>query len=130
MNLFASILTVTWLALVILYHRIHKKYCKIRIEKLDKFHLQILGAFLAAADSKKFAIFNVKTGKYLGELRIPSHLERSKGKEEKYCMFEQTGLRLVNSKTVYLRYIDQLLVYSFISLIKSNYYNLFQSVYI
>ena len=53
------------------------------------------GAFLAAADSKKFAIFNVKTGKYLGEIRIPAHLERSKGKEEKYCMFEQTGLRLV-----------------------------------
>ena len=57
----------------------------------------MIGAFLAAADSKKFAIFNVKTGKYLGELRIPSHLERSKGKEEKYCMFEQTGLRLVTS---------------------------------
>jgi hypothetical protein len=52
------------------------------------------GAFLAAADSKKFAIFNVKTGKYLGEIRIPAHLERSKGKEEKYCMFEQTGLSL------------------------------------
>merc|ERR1711974_576973 len=32
------------------------------------------GAFLAAADSKKFAIFNVKKGKY--------------------CMFEQTGLSL------------------------------------
>ena len=54
------------------------------------------GAFLAAADSKKFAIFNVKTGKYLGEIRIPAHLERSKGKDEKFCMFEQTGLRLVN----------------------------------
>ena len=66
---------------------------KICLANFGKCYLQILGAFLAAADSKKFAIFNVKTGKYLGELRIPSHLERSKGKEEKYCMFEQTGLR-------------------------------------
>merc|ERR1711983_291329 len=30
----------------------------------------------------------------LGQINIPGHLERSKGKEEKYCMFEQTGLSL------------------------------------
>ena len=52
------------------------------------------GAFLAAADSKKFALFNVKSGGYVGNINIPGHLERSKGKEEKYCMFEQTGLSL------------------------------------
>ena len=47
-----------------------------------------------AADSKKFALFNVKNGKYLGQINIPAHLERSKGKDEKHCMFEQTGLSL------------------------------------
>lgn len=52
------------------------------------------GAFLTAADSRKFTLFNVKTGKYLGNIMIPAHLERTKGKEEKDCMFEQTGLSL------------------------------------
>jgi len=51
-------------------------------------------AFLAAADSKRFVLFNVKNGKYVGVIQIPSHLERSKGKDEKDCMFEQTGLGL------------------------------------
>lgn len=51
-------------------------------------------AFLAAADSKRFVLFNVKNGRYLGVIQIPSHLERSKGKDEKDCMFEQTGLGL------------------------------------
>ena len=48
----------------------------------------------SAADSKKFALFSVKSGKYLGHINIPGHLERSKGKDEKHCMFEQTGLSL------------------------------------
>ena len=52
------------------------------------------GAFLAAADSKKFVMFNVRTGKQAGTIKIPLHLERTKGKEEKDCMFEQTGLSL------------------------------------
>jgi len=51
-------------------------------------------AFLAAADSKRFVLFNVKNGKFLGVILIPNHLERSKGKDEKDCMFEQTGLGL------------------------------------
>ena len=70
-------------------------------------------AFLAAADSKRYVLFNVKNGKYLGVIMIPNHLERSKGtfakspflehcvltahisgKDEKDCMFEQTGLGL------------------------------------
>jgi len=51
-------------------------------------------AFLAAADSKKFVIFDVKTGRQVGELRIPAHLERGKAKEEKFCMYDQMGLSL------------------------------------
>jgi len=51
-------------------------------------------AFLAAADSKRFVLFNVKDGSYVGIIQIPAHLERNKGKEEKDCMFEQTGLGL------------------------------------
>ena len=37
-------------------------------------------AFLAAADSKRFVLFNVKNGNFLGVIMIPNHLERSKGK--------------------------------------------------
>ena len=37
-------------------------------------------AFLAAADSKKFVFFDVKTGRQVGELRIPTHLDRTKAK--------------------------------------------------
>jgi len=51
-------------------------------------------AFLAVADSKRFVLFNVKNGKFIGIIYIPCHLERTKGKEEKDCMFEQTGLGL------------------------------------
>jgi len=51
-------------------------------------------AFLAVADSKRFVLFNVKTGKFIGIIYIPCHLEKNKGKEEKDCMFEQTGLSL------------------------------------
>jgi len=51
-------------------------------------------AFLAAADSKRFVLFNVKNGNFVGVMMIPNHLERSKGKDEKDCMFEQTGLGL------------------------------------
>lgn len=51
-------------------------------------------AFLAAADSKRFVLFNVRNGKFVGILQIPTHLERNKGKEEKDCMYEQTGLGL------------------------------------
>merc|ERR1712126_654843 len=51
-------------------------------------------AFLAAADSKRFVLFNVKDGNFVGVIQIPNHLERNKGKDEKDCMFEQTGLGL------------------------------------
>ena len=36
-------------------------------------------AFLAAADSKRFVLFNVKDGKFVGVIQIPNHLERNKG---------------------------------------------------
>ena len=36
-------------------------------------------AFLAAADSKRFVLFNVKNGEFVGVIMIPNHLERSKG---------------------------------------------------
>lgn len=68
--------------------------CKYGMSRDESICIYTNGAFLAAADSKKFALFNVKTGAYLGQINIPGHLERSKGKEEKYCMFEQTGLSL------------------------------------
>jgi len=51
-------------------------------------------AFLAAADSKRFVLFNVRDGAFVGVIQIPNHLERNKGKDEKDCMFEQTGLGL------------------------------------
>ena len=37
-------------------------------------------AFLAAADSKRFVLFNVKNGSFVGVMMIPNHLERSKGR--------------------------------------------------
>ena len=33
-------------------------------------------AFLAAADSKRFVLFNVKNGNFVGVMMIPNHLER------------------------------------------------------
>ena len=36
-------------------------------------------AFLAAADSKRFVLFNVKDGNFVGVIQIPNHLERNKG---------------------------------------------------
>ena len=51
-------------------------------------------AFLAAANSKKLLLFNVKTGKHLGAIGIPSHMERSMGKDDSNCMYEPTGLNL------------------------------------
>ncbi len=68
--------------------------CRYEMSRDESICIYTNGAFLAAADSKKFAVFQVKTGKYLGSIRIPTHLERTKGKEEKDCMFEQTGLSL------------------------------------
>lgn len=76
-----------------LYH-INLDLCKYGMSRDESICIYTNGAFLAAADSKKFALFNVKTGGYLGHLNIPGHMERSKGKEDKYCMFEQTGLSL------------------------------------
>ena len=39
-------------------------------------------AFLAAADSKRFVLFNVKDGKFVGVIQIPNHLERNKGGDD------------------------------------------------
>ena len=36
-------------------------------------------AFLLVADSKRFVMFDVKTGNFISILIIPTHLERSKG---------------------------------------------------
>jgi len=49
-------------------------------------------AFLAAADSKRFVLFNVKNGNFVGVMMIPNHLERSKGKDEIDCLMKKTGL--------------------------------------
>ena len=38
-------------------------------------------AFLAAADSKRFVLFNVKDGNFVGVIQIPNHLERNKGEK-------------------------------------------------
>ena len=75
-------------------YSINLDLCKYAMSRDESICIYTNGAFLAAADSKKFALFNVKNGNYLGQINIPGHLERSKGKEEKYCMFEQTGLSL------------------------------------
>eukprot|EP00095_Tigriopus_kingsejongensis_P000696 snap_masked-scaffold58_size443543-processed-gene-2.4 protein:Tk00696 transcript:snap_masked-scaffold58_size443543-processed-gene-2.4-mRNA-1 annotation:"probable e3 ubiquitin ligase complex scf subunit sconb-like" len=78
----------------------HKLYtinldlCRFGMSRDESICIYTNGAFLAAADSKKFTMFNVKTGQFLGSIQIPVHLERTKGKEEKDCMFEQTGLSL------------------------------------
>ena len=47
---------------------------------------------ILAADSKKFCMFNVKNGKYVSTLNIPAQLERSNGKKESDCAYEQPGL--------------------------------------
>ena len=49
-------------------------------------------AFLVAADSTRFVLFNVKNGNFVGVMMIPNHLKRSKGKDEKCCLRKQTGL--------------------------------------
>ena len=51
-------------------------------------------AFLAAGNSKKLLLFNVKTGHHLGAIDIPSHMGRSMGKDDNHCMYEPTGLNL------------------------------------
>ncbi len=75
-------------------YTINLDLCKYGMARDESICIYTNGAFLAAADSRKFTIFNVKTGKYHGTIQIPPHLERNKGKEEKDCMFEQTGLSL------------------------------------
>ena len=75
-------------------YTINLDLCKYGMSRDESICIYTNGAFLAAADSKKFSIFNVRTGKYHGSITIPQHLERSKGKEEKDCMYEQTGLSL------------------------------------
>lgn len=75
-------------------YTINLDLCKYGMSRDESICIYTNGAFLAAADSKKFALFNVKTGNHVGCIQIPAHLERAKGKDEKYCMFEQTGLSL------------------------------------
>ena len=75
-------------------YTINLDLCKYGMSRDESICIYTNGAFLAAADSKKFSIFNVRTGEYHGSITIPTHLERSKGKEEKDCMYEQTGLSL------------------------------------
>jgi len=77
-----------------LIYRVNLDLCKYGLSRDESICIYTNGAFLAAADSRRFAMFNVRTGAFLGAIQIPAHLERSKGKEEKDCMFEQTGLSL------------------------------------
>ncbi len=75
-------------------YTINLDLCRYGMSRDESICIYTNGAFLAAADSKRFALFNVRSGRYLGSIQIPTHLERTKGKEEKDCMFEQTGLSL------------------------------------
>ena len=77
-----------------LMYTLNLDLCKYGLSRDESICIYTNAAFLAAADSKKFVLFDVKNGRHVGELRIPSHLERSNAKEEKYCMFDQTGLSL------------------------------------
>ena len=53
---------------------------KYGLSRDDSICIYTNAAFLAAADSKKFVFFDVKTGRQVGELRIPTHLDRTKAK--------------------------------------------------
>jgi len=75
-------------------YRINLDLYKYGLSRDESVCIYTNAAFLAAADSKRFVLFNVKNGNFVGVLQIPPHLERSKGKDEKDCMFEQTGLGL------------------------------------
>jgi len=78
----------TWL------YRINLDLYKYGLSRDESVCIYTNAAFLAAADSKRFVLFNVKDGNFVGVIQIPNHLERNKGKDEKDCMFEQTGLGL------------------------------------
>jgi len=77
-----------------LMYTLNLDLCKYGLSRDESICIYTNAAFLAAADSKKFVFFDVKNGRHIGELRIPAHLERSKAKDEKFCMFDQTGLSL------------------------------------
>ena len=49
-------------------------------------------AFLAVADSKRFLLFNIKSGSYIGVIHMHGHLEWNKGKPEDACIYEHAGL--------------------------------------
>ena len=76
-------------------YTINLDLCKYGMSRDESICIYTNGAFLAAADSKKISIFYVRTGKYLGSITIPEHLERSKGKEEQHCFYEKTGMRII-----------------------------------
>jgi len=75
-------------------YRINLDLYKYGLSRDESVCIYTNAAFLAAADSKRFVLFNVKDGNFVGVIQIPNHLERNKGKDEKDCMFEQTGLGL------------------------------------
>lgn len=75
-------------------YRINLDLYKYGLSRDESVCIYTNAAFLAAADSKRFVLFNVKNGNFVGVIQIPNHLERNKGKDEKDCMFEQTGLGL------------------------------------
>jgi len=52
-------------------------------------------SFLLVADAAKFVLFDVNNGRFISVLHIPCHIERSKGKVEKDCMFDQSSLGML-----------------------------------
>jgi len=52
-------------------------------------------SFLLVADATRFVLFDVNNGKFISVLHIPTHIERSKGKVEKECMFDQSSLGML-----------------------------------
>jgi hypothetical protein len=75
-------------------YTINLDLCRYGLSPGESICIHTNGAFVAAADSKQFTMFNVRTGDFLGTIHIPAHLGRGKGKAENDCMFEQTGLSL------------------------------------
>merc|ERR1712029_629926 len=80
----------TWL------YRINLDLYKYGLSRDESVCIYTNAAFLAAADSKRFVLFNVKNGNFVGVMMIPNHLERSKGKDEKDCIFDQNKLIAVH----------------------------------
>ena len=71
--LYCTVLYCTVLYCFVLY------YCINVLWRDESVCIYTNAAFLAVADSKRLVLFNVKTGKFVGIIYIPCHLEKIKG---------------------------------------------------